>query len=238
MEGPRAIADALSRGAPLDEIFLEEDQPLSGDIQTRALAAGVEVHLVGRQVTKVLTESSTPQGVVAVSRVPKTSLQDLSGDLVVVLDAVSDPGNAGTIIRTAAAAGASGVVFTSGCVDAFGPKTVRAAAGALFETTVITDVGLEETIDRARALGLRVIGTSTESTVAYHDSDLTRPVAIVAGNEAWGVPVDHLDLMDETITIPMAGSAESLNVATATSIVVFEVLRQRRLSSAGKEHGG
>jgi TrmH family RNA methyltransferase len=238
MEGPRAIADAVAQGALIEELFVSEDQVDRGTLEGLARSAGIEVHVVGQQVIKALSDSATPQGAVAVGRIPSVALGELSGDLVVILDAVADPGNAGTIVRSAAAAGASGVVFTAGSVDPYGPKSVRAAAGALFSTGIVVDISLEEAIESARGRGLRVFGTSTEGTTVYTDANLADPVAVVVGNEAWGVSKEHLELVDETLTIPMVGPAESLNVATATSIVLFEALRQRRLSSGEKEQRG
>lgn len=231
MEGPRAVTDALQHGAPVVELFVVEDQPERAALEELARDSGIPVHVAGRQVIKVLSDSTTPQGVVAVAGIPTVTVGEIAGDLVVILDGVSDPGNAGAIVRSAAAAGAAGVVFASGSVDPFGPKTVRAAAGALFSVAVATDVDLTEALAAARAQGLAVVGTEVGGSLAYYDADLTRRFALVVGNEAWGVPREHLDAMDETVMIPMEGQAESLNVATATSIVLFEASRQRRLSS-------
>ncbi|MGH2757827.1 MAG: TrmH family RNA methyltransferase [Actinomycetota bacterium] len=238
MEGSRAIADALAHEAPVEQLFISEDQPDRAEFERLAQRTGIDVHVVGHQVLKSLSDSATPQGVVAVARIPDVAVGDVSGDLVVILDGVGDPGNGGTILRSAVAAGASGVFFVIGSVDPYGPKTVRAAAGALFSTAVLSDVSLEDSVESARDRGLTVIGTSVTGARPYYDADLTAPFALVVGNEAWGVPHEHLDLMDDTVTIPMVGNAESLNVATATSIVLFEALRQRRLSSRLKEHGG
>jgi len=235
MEGSRAVLDALAHGAPIEELFISEGQPDRERLEELARRSGIPVHVVGHQVAKALSDASTPQGVVAVAHIPERAIEDVSGDLVVVLDGVGDPGNAGTIVRSAVAAGASGVVFSLGSVDPYGPKTVRAAAGALFSTSVVVDVSLEDAVTSARDAGLTVIGTNVAGTRPYDEVDLTVPFALVVGNEAWGVPHEHLDLMDETVTIPMAGDAESLNVATATSIVLFEALRQRRLSSGKKD---
>lgn len=162
---------------------------------------------------------------------PEATLDGLAGDLAVIVDGVNDPGNAGTIVRSAAAAGVSALVFIAGSVDPYGPKTVRAAAGALFSLPVITEVEVSEACRIARDRGMRVLGTAVSAPTPYYEVDLTAPIALVVGNEAWGVPEEHLGLMDEVVTIPMVGEAESLNVATATSVILFEAVRQRRLSS-------
>jgi len=142
-------------------------------------------------------------------------------NFVMVADRLGDPGNAGTIIRSAEAAGAQAVVFTPGSVDAYNPKVVRATAGSLFRIPV-----LSAELAVLQAAGLRVLATSSHRGAAYTDSDLTVPVALVVGNEAHGVPDDAP--VDGWVTIPHAGAAESLNVAMAATVLAFEVARQRR----------
>jgi RNA methyltransferase, TrmH family len=143
-----------------------------------------------------------------------------AADFVIVADRLADPGNAGTIIRTAEACGADAVAFTPGSVDAFNPKVVRASAGSLFRVPVLV-MSLHE-------LALTRVGTSSHQGVAYTDCDLRRPVAVVLGNEAHGLGPDAE--VDEWVTIPHVGAAESLNVAMAATVLAFEVARQRRRS--------
>lgn len=205
---------------------------------TAARAAGVTVHHVSERVAKALSDSTTPQGVVAVVRGEARGLDDIADpSLVVLLDAVSDPGNAGTLVRTAAAAGADAVVFATGSVDPFSPKTLRAAAAATFAVPIVHDIDLPDAVGWAHSAGLAVVGTSMEG-VPYYESDLTGAVALVAGNEAWGIGPAHADLLDATVGIPMPGPVESLNVAGALAIVIFEAVKQRRLSSATRRNGG
>jgi TrmH family RNA methyltransferase len=136
-------------------------------------------------------------------------------------DRLADPGNVGTIIRSAEAAGADAVVLTPGSVDAFNPKVVRATAGSLFRIPVVTAA-----LHDLRTAGLRVLATSSHVGAAHTDTDLTGPVAVVVGNEAHGMAPDAP--VDGWITIPHAGAAESLNVAMAATVIAFEVARQRR----------
>lgn len=174
---------------------------------------------------------------------PLRSLDDieLGSGMLIVLVGVSDPGNVGTLIRTAAAAGADAVILTEGSADPLNPKTARASAAALFATTLVADVDTVEAVDRARTLGYSLLGADSTASGSIYDSDLTVPIAVVLGNESWGLPEDRLDLLDRVLAIPMPGSVESLNVATAGSIFIFEALRQRRVSgistvsSASKE---
>jgi RNA methyltransferase, TrmH family len=140
---------------------------------------------------------------------------------VVVADAVADPGNVGTILRSAEAAGADAVVLTAGSVDAFNPKAVRASAGALFHVPVV----LVESIADVGAAGLRVVGTSSHRGRSYSDVDWTGRVAVVLGNESHGLADDAA--VDEWVTVAHRGRAESLNVAMAATVLAFEIARQR-----------
>jgi TrmH family RNA methyltransferase len=162
-----------------------------------------------------------------------SSLDALAGaTFVIVADRVGDPGNAGTMLRSAEAAGADAVVLTSGSVDAFNPKVVRSSAGALFEVPVVVDVTLEDVLQSlCRGSGrLTSFGTTShrddQSVRRYTEVDLTAPVLIVVGNEAAGLDVELA--VDQWITVPHAGRAESLNVAMAATVIAFEVARQRQ----------
>ena len=199
------------------------------------------VHLVGWQIVKAIADSVTPQGMVAVIGSPLKTLDDIAraSDLAVVLAGVSDPGNVGTLVRTAAAAQADAVILTEGSADPLNPKTARASASALFATTLVADVSLEESAVRLADLGYRLVGADSDAGTTLYEEDLSGPVAVVLGNESWGIPETQRGLLDGVVSIPMPGSMESLNVATAGSVIVFEVLRQRlqgpTVSSGSKE---
>jgi TrmH family RNA methyltransferase len=207
----------------------------------QAQTAGATVHLVGWQIVKAISDSVTPQGMVAVIGSPLRGLQGIerSSDVAVVLGGVSDPGNVGTLVRTAAAADADAVVLTEGSADPLNPKTARASAAALFATTLVADVSLESTAARLKELGYRLLGADSAAQTSLYDVDLSGPIAVVLGNESWGLPESQRDLLDTVVSIPMPGPMESLNVATAGSVIVFEILRQRRqgptVSSGNKE---
>jgi TrmH family RNA methyltransferase len=175
-------------------------------------------------VLERVATTESPQPVLGVVRQRTSSLIELAATarFVVVCAGVADPGNLGTILRSAEAAGAEGVVLTTGSVDPFNPKVVRAAAGALFHVPVVVGVEPAELV----ALGAALLGTSSHRGAPYTEVDLTRPIALVVGSEAHGVDDDVP--IDEWITIPHVGRAESLNVAMATTVVCFEVARQRR----------
>lgn len=237
LEGARAIRDVLDAGGYIEELFITPEAPSLPEFGERNSA--VVVHRVTPSVLSAITDSVTPQGMVAVAHSPLRSLTDVrvTTGLVLVLAGLGDPGNVGTLIRTAAAAGADAVILASGTSDPLNPKTARAATAALFSVPIIADVDLHEALDHLSGLGYTSVGTDAAATGTMYECDLQRPVAIVVGNEAHGLSPEHRERLDEVVSIPMPGSVESLNAATAGAVVVFEMLRQRRLSFAPKEDG-
>jgi RNA methyltransferase, TrmH family len=187
---------------------------------TSALSIGGDVFEFAPNVIERVASTEAPQPVLAVVRQRLSKLPP-APTFVLVGDRLADPGNAGTIIRSAEAAGADAVVFTAGSVDQYNSKVVRASAGSLFRVPVLF-VELGE----LRSAGLAVLATSSHRGVAYTETDLRGPVAVVVGNEAQGINDDAA--VDDWITIPHAGAAESLNVAMAATVIAFEVARQRR----------
>ncbi len=185
-------------------------QPVTGSAAF-VLAAGV--------IDRVASTES-PQPILAVVRIPAPTLDLSTAGFVLVADRIADPGNLGTILRSAEAAGVDGVGLTAGSVDPFNPKVVRASAGALFRVPV-----LDTTVAAVRAAGMRTIGTSSHRGTAHTEADLTGRSALVVGNEAHGIPDDAG--VDEWVTIRHHGRAESLNVAMAATVLCFEAARQR-----------
>jgi RNA methyltransferase, TrmH family len=220
------VGEALGAGADVVEVFAVPGAP--EEIETLATKAGVEVHRVSEAVLASMSDTATPQGVVARVRSPAVTIEDLElkSGLVVVLADVRDPGNAGTLMRSALAAGADGVVACSGAVDPLHPKTVRASAGAIFRIPLVRGGDLEEAIGGLRKRGLVIVGADQNGVDAW-TADLSRPLALVIGNEAWGLATSVRPALDETVSIPMPGPAESLNAGIAGSVLLFEALRQR-----------
>lgn len=212
VEGPLLIAQAIAAGWQLEAQYVAP-----GAVAVDPSAPWFEL---APNVIERVASTESPQPVLAVFE-QRPSALPVGATFVMVGDRLADPGNAGTIIRSAEAAGAQAVVFTAGSVDAYNPKVVRATAGSLFRIPVVSG-----SLDELRAAGLRVLATSSHQGTAYTATDLTGPVAIVVGNEAHGVAVDAP--VDGWITIPHAGAAESLNVAMAATVLAFEVARQRR----------
>jgi TrmH family RNA methyltransferase len=176
------------------------------------------VHVLGSNVIERVASTETPQPNIAVFSLQPAILRS-DATFVVVADGVADPGNLGTIVRSAEAGGADAVVVTPGTVDAFNPKAVRASAGSLFRLPVVA-ARLDDLTTLVR------IGTSSHRGATYTELDLRRPVALCVGNEAHGLSASAA--VDEWTTIPHAGPAESLNVAMAATVLIFEVTRQRR----------
>ena len=229
IEGPIAVVEALEAGVPLSDLFVAADA--GPEIAGRAEEHGVRVQHVTDHVIEAISDAVTPQGVVGVAEMPVATIEDLrDADLLVVLDEVADPGNAGTLVRSALAAGAGGVIFSSGSVDPFGAKTVRASSGALLRLPIVRNEPLAGACSDLRDAGFRIVGADADAGKAADEADLTGRIALVLGNEARGLAPGSRALVDETVRIPMPGPVESLNVAVAGSILLFECVRQRKVA--------
>ena len=230
VEGAHAVGEALASDARPTSLFHTSDAHALVD---RARASGVEVVHVSEEVMARLTSTVTPQGLVAVAPFVDVPLSALPAEpaCVVLLHAVRDPGNAGTVLRSADAAGADAVVFTSSSVDAYNPKTVRASAGSLFHVPVVRGPETAEAVEAVRSRGGRVLAMDAEGDADLYELDLADPVAFLFGNEAWGLPDQVAALADATVRVPIQGGAESLNLAAAATVCLFEWARQRREGS-------
>ncbi len=200
-----------------------------------AARAGVETRLVSERVLGALRDTVTPQGLVAVVATPRVDLADACAvppQLVVVLDRVADPGNAGTVIRTADAAGASAVIVSRGSVDVWSGKCVRSSAGGVFHLPIATGASSEAAIVAAKAAGCAVLATAADGSIGLDDlidsGSLTGPTAWVFGNEAHGLPAAVCDLADRVVRVPIYGRAESLNLAATAAICLYASARASR----------
>lgn len=233
VEGPTLVVDALDAGLRLQAVFHADDAP--EDCLARARAGGVDVVAVQDAAMVAMATTVTPQPVLAVAEFPdRPPLVDVlaAPGHVVVLDRVQDPGNAGTILRSAEASGALVVIFGWGSVDVHNPKVVRASAGAVFRVASYQDSDLTtaSALDTITGHGRRAFAAAADAPVAYDEVDLVN-AAIVMGNEAGGVDVQGLPMLDGVIAIPQEGAGESLNVAMATTVLCFEAARQRRAAT-------
>jgi RNA methyltransferase, TrmH family len=224
VEGPNAVAEALAAGV-VEEVFSTVEAASALHVPV-----DVPVRVVAEHVLERLADASTPQGIVAVARTPVVALEQVVGHgLLVVLHEVADPGNAGTIVRTADAVGAAGVVATAGSVDLYAPKAVRAAVGSTYHLPLVVEVGLEEVARACRTAGQPVLGLDADGDRPVFDLE-TRPApsCLVFGNEAHGLPDDAAALLDGTVAIPRWGRAESLNVGAAAAVALFAAARGTR----------
>ena len=236
VEGPQPVAEALASDARLTELFVTADgRTRHAGLADRARRRGADVHLVSGEVMASLAQTVTPQGVLGVCEcidVPLARLTAARPGLVIVLVHVRDPGNAGTVLRTADAAGAHGVVFSTASVDPYNGKCVRATAGSLFHLPLVAGVSAAQAAASLRAAGLRILaadGRGRRSLDELADAgELARPTAWLFGNEAWGLPGDLLALADETVAVPIYGRAESLNLAAAAAVCLYGSARAQR----------
>jgi TrmH family RNA methyltransferase len=231
-EGPQAVGEALAAGDVVTQLFVTAAaQPRHTELIELAAGQGADVHLVSGEVMTELAQTITPQGVLAVCRFVDVPLSDVPAGsrLVVVLANVRDPGNAGTVLRTADAAGAGGVIFAGSSVDPYNSKCVRASAGSLFHLPVVTGTPVDEAVRVLRDRGLQVLAADGGATTTLDDlqsaGQLGRPTAWLLGNEAWGLPAGVLDLADEAIAVPIYGRAESLNLAAAAAVCLYASAR-------------
>ena len=239
LEGPQAVAEALSFRADLVLELFATPSALERHPDLAAAASAADIEYVTEQVLDALADTVTPQGIVAVCRQFPTSIRSIFADgpkLVVILEEVRDPGNAGTIIRAADAAGADAVILTGRTVDAYNPKVVRATTGSLFHIPVAIAPELGPVIERARQAGLAVLAADIKGEdllAARQAGTLDRPTAWLFGNEARGLTEENLTLTDGAIAVPIYGQAESMNLSTAASVCLYESAFAQRLAAAG-----
>lgn len=227
VEGARAVEEALRSPGGLTSLFHSTG---GHELVERAARIGVEVHEVAEEVMARLTSTVTPQGLVGVSSFVDVSLDSIPEEpsCVGVLHEVRDPGNAGTVLRSCDAVGVDAVVFTASSVDAYNPKTVRASAGSLFHLPVVRGPETHDVVGLLRERGCRVLATDAEGEADLYELDLTGPIAFLLGNEAWGLPSEVARLADTTVRVPIRGRAESLNLAAAATVCLYEWARQQR----------
>jgi RNA methyltransferase, TrmH family len=228
VEGPQAVAEALAFQADMliDLYFTPSGLDRYADLVQTAADLGLVVETVSDAVLETMADTVTPQGVLATCRQFASSIADLLAGgprLVAILEEVRDPGNAGTIIRAADSAGAGGVIFTGNSVDAYNPKVVRSTTGSLFHVPVAQNGTLASAVEAVRAAGMQVLAADVKGADLPRVRDiLDRPTAWVFGNEAHGLPEEQLRFADRVVKVPIYGHAESMNLATAASVCLYE----------------
>jgi len=257
-EGPQCVREALTAhlaardaGTPavVAELYADDDVlARHPDLAEAVRRARLPVRQASPEVLAALTDTVTPQGIVAVCSLVDVTLETAVAaateagrpGLVAVLAQVRDPGNAGTVIRAADAAGADAVVLTESSVDVHNPKCVRSTAGSLFHLPVVNGVPLERAVTQLRSAGLLVLAADgdgpddlddlLDAAAAGGPGGLAGPVAWIFGNEAWGLPEADRALADRVVRVPVHGRAESLNLATAATVCLYASARAQRRS--------
>jgi RNA methyltransferase, TrmH family len=260
IEGTRLSEEALGSRLNIQEVLYTEK--LSGEERGARLlhelrAEGSRLSIVSEEVLAFVADTRTPQGIIMLASRPPATRETLlaalkvlmrrsdqatparSGapPLLVILHGINNPSNAGAILRTAEAAGASGVIITRGTADIFAPKALRGAMGSSFRLPLWTGAEFVEALDWCKEQGLRIIGSSLNAEHAHTETDWTLASSLVVGAEASGLTADELSMLDEAVKIPMRPPVESLNAAVATGIILYEADRQRRAGGRRETEG-
>src|SRR5439155_5252619 len=225
VEGAQNVSEAQRAEAALRLFHTALDDELVAQAATR----GVETVHVSSRVIARLASTVSPSGIVAVARFVDVGMHELdpASGVVTVLHQVRDPGNAGNVVRSADGAGAGGGVFTVSSVDPYHPKTVRSTAGSLFRVPIVRGVSTPDAISSLRERGASILAADAHGDVDLYEVDLAGPTAFVFGNEAWGLPGEVASLVDVSVRVPLRDGVESLNLASAATLVMFECARRR-----------
>lgn len=220
----------------LSRIYVSEDfQP---EKQVRAWLSDKSCEVVSSKVFKELSMTQTPQGILAVVHMSRPTPEEIlsSGDCFLILENLQDPGNLGTIIRTAEGAGIDGIFMNKTCVDIYNPKVVRSTMGSLYRVPFVYTDDLQSLIKNMKTRGVRLFAAHLKGKKAYYEENLSGPCAFLIGNEANGLSDETAALADVYIKIPMLGKVESLNAAMAAGILMYEMRRQKATAHLGNHH--
>ncbi len=232
LEGPNLIQEALKNELVPEFIIFTPEYPDSpGGNWVKELSSSIKKYQVNEQLFKSIALTEKPQPVAAVFFFNPLDFglkKKIRQKLVIILEDLQDPGNVGAIIRTAAAAGADTIFFSSGCADPFGPKALRASAGSIFSLKVESVHNPVRLVDSLKEKGLQSIAAVAHGGTAYLESQYKLPAVLLIGNEAGGLSTDLLSVADFQVTIPLPGNVESLNAAVAAAILLFELVSRHK----------
>ena len=231
IESVKTIEEAIRSGLRLRAVMFSESGSSRAQRLLPQLSNHVETVVVPDEVLASAVATETPQGVAALVRIPPHALEEVvdgTAPLVMVAAGLQDPGNLGTLVRSAEAFGAAGVLTTEGTADVFNSKVIRASAGSMFRLPVVKSDS-KQIVAALREKGVRLMATSSHKGTPLDEADLTVGVALFIGNEGAGLPKPLAHEMEETLVIPHAAGVESLNAGVAASIVLYEAARQRRI---------
>ncbi|ADL11942.1 TrmH family RNA methyltransferase [Acetohalobium arabaticum] len=233
LEGSRIITDALEAKADIDQIFYSA-QFLSQQKNKELLAQlreVTEIIEITDSLLNKIADTATPQGIIAIVNQPEFELEDFlieDNDLFLIIDRIQDPGNLGTILRTADGAGVDGVFLLKGTVDIYNLKTIRATMGSLFRVPVFGLNSPSDLTDILQMKDIQMVAADIEAKDYYYELDYNQPTALVIGNEGAGAQPETLKLADKKVKIPLSEGIDSLNAAIASGIIMYEMVRQRK----------
>jgi RNA methyltransferase, TrmH family len=236
LEGYRLISRALEAGHPMEEcyycpsLFLGENE---NELLDKLCENGTEIIEVTEPLFKKIAYRDRPEGLIALSPIKEHSLSEMpivENGLYLVVEAIEKPGNLGSILRSADASGADGLIICNKCTDIYNPNVLRASTGAIFYVPV-AECSSEEALDWLKKNNIKTLAATPHTDISYDEIDMTQGTAIVTGTEQYGLSEFWLNNADTDVLIPMCGKIDSLNVAIATSILLFEASRQRRVKS-------
>jgi len=234
IEGIRAVEESIISNVDIDYILYSDmlfGVKGGNELFDQIKLLQCRVYHISDKLFEEITDTESPQGIFASIKFNLCSLEKVLTDkenFFILLDRVQDPGNMGTIIRTADAFGSNGIIVTNGCVDVFNPKTIRSTMGSIFHVPLLYYNEINDAIYDLKNRGIQIMSTALKSSNYCHDVDFKTDFALVIGNEASGVSEDIINASDSLIKIPMRGKAESLNAAIASAVIMYEVLRQRQ----------
>lgn len=232
-EGVRSVLQSLEAKADVDRVVYSKEvfrMPGGRSLVERVRYNGVKTVEVSENLYRLITDTDSPQHIMAVINIKESRLEDTlgaMGPMLVIVDGLQDPGNLGTVIRTADAVGANGVVLLKGTVDPYNPKTVRSTMGSIFSIPVIRKNDTKAVLEGLQEKGFRLIASSPNAQRPYWDVDYRGKVGIVVGNEARGISEQVGKRADIRVVLPMCGEAESLNAAVACGVLLYKALEQR-----------
>ncbi len=229
VEGFKMVEEAMEFG--IQEIFIAESREEEFQKQHNSTLGTLSYEVVSDKLFQEMSDTVTPQGILATVKIPKYSLEDIlakSDGHIIMLENLRDPGNLGTILRSAEGAGATGVILSKESADIFNPKVIRSTMGSVFRVPFCYVEDFRDAMRKAKNQGITLYAAHLQGSKEYESFNYTKPCGFLIGNEANGLTEETGELADTLIRIPMAGKVESLNAAMAASILMFEVARQRR----------
>lgn len=233
LEGIRSMEEALKANYSVEMIFLSSSFIKNKGLElVKQISADIEVIEIADEIFSTISFTQTPQGVLAIARQREYTLTEILNwerNLLIVADEVQDPGNLGTIVRTAAAAGAGGLFLTRGCVDIYNPKVIRATMGGIFHLPIHFVADKSHFINEVLNHGYQLLVADIAGKHKYYEVDFTQPLVLVIGNENRGPSADFITHASAVVKIPLVGPVESLNASVAAGILIYEAVRQRGL---------